>query len=164
MCLQSMPSVCICLFVNTMIQGIFCSVAVLCQASYCFKKTKPLLSQILTLRLPSIDIAGNDAGWQKANEMGSSLLQSLCIHCQCQSHGMAAILWWVCVTTSQINWSCFSGCLSSFEWHVIHIVLNSSKTWDRQHMWWVNMCLFIIIIENNSHLGLDMFCEGHCSL
>lgn len=60
MCLQSMPSiqslaVRVYLFVNTMIQGIFCSVAVLYQASYCFEKkkktikTKPLLSQIFTL-------------------------------------------------------------------------------------------------------------------
>lgn len=43
MCLQSMPSIqsltiSVYLFVNTMIQGIFCSVAVLYQASYCFKK------------------------------------------------------------------------------------------------------------------------------
>lgn len=53
MCLPSMPSVQSItiseyLFVNMKIQGIF-SVAGLYQASYCLKKNKPLLSQILTL-------------------------------------------------------------------------------------------------------------------
>ncbi len=94
---------------------------------------------------------------------GNSLLQFPCIHRQCQSHSMAAILWWVCVTTSQNKLKLFQWS-SVFLW-MIHIVRDSSKTQDRQHVCHVNMCLFIIIFENNTHPGLyDGFGERHCSL
>lgn len=148
---------CICLFVNTMIQGIFCSSKLLILKTKNKTFTCHRFWNLSSLNWLSVVMMQEGRGeWD-----GNSLLQFLCIHRQCQSHSMAAILWWVCVTTSQNK-------LKSFQWSsvflwMIHIVRDFSKAQDRQHVCRVNMCLFIIIFENNTGL-YEGFWEGHCSL
>lgn len=77
-----------------MIQGIFCSVAVVFtkRAVDLEKKQKPLLSQALTLVFLELkSVVPTQRGWGKLD--GIPLMQSLCVHCPCPTYGVAAILW-----------------------------------------------------------------------
>lgn len=72
---------------------------------------------------------------------------SPCVYCLCQSHSMAATLWWVCVTTSHNKSSYFSGCLSSFKSSRLH---NNKPTWCKCV---ARLSLFIEILRIHFHVG-----------
>lgn len=149
MCLQSMPSF------QPIMTSVHFSVCeyndsgyflLSCRASFCFEKNNNNKTFTVTdfdTCLPQIDISGNDAGGLRWEWYGNSLLQSLCIHCQCQSHSTAAILWWVCVTTSLNKLKLFQRFyfFGLYLNDMIHVCSNSE-----------NMCLLCLFIITESTL------------